>query len=674
MKTHHQLLFTTLLLALVSAASANDSTPTGIGSWKVRQALLQQEMLTTKMPDYSGQTADDQKVSRILKYHIGPIAARIMLGSPEEQKQAFKNLTHLMKISRNTQFAPWTFTHALQSLLPVWDKTPEQTKATLKQMLQNWNYPSSAGTINMRFYLYTAGYLGTETFPDFTDSATPPNPAYAASYRNKNVGKIKSHTAAELQAYCRERILDTLDFFVKRNGIEHSKVYFMSDLESVLMLARYAKDAQMRTRATLAADYFLLNLATDWNFGEAIEPTFREKGFPLAGTGMNNTETTGWMYFGGSTKILSPGILPPIFLTPGYELPPVIEAIAQDRSGIRIKREISTQEHEHIYDDEDADEKNATPAAEDAAVPASVHPVNFKTYFHAPGYSLASGFNDYSGEQGIKVSTFKEQRMTDLRWSSDHLGNGFFVFQENICQPYFNKTAPNKFGIGENPFSQRMQYQQTVIGIYNVPTDYPYYKQATVYTRDGAIIERLSRNGWEFCDAGTVLFGFYSFAPTIWNNQKKKICNYTGTMDVRWCDSRKNAWILETGDPAEYSATNHQNRLSLFADAVLGTGKVDTSHMNQSIPAFSYASPYGYSLSITFKPLTAKLTDQHLVNGKPIEYRSWKMLDSPWAEQDRNSSKLSVHYAGVSLEYDFNSWTVSGNRVSPIAPQVSEKK
>jgi len=613
------------LLLTCGARAADDAA-------RRRDALIA-DNLRAPMADFTRQPANDAVVSRIIKYQSDPMIARIVFGESEAREAALGNLTHLMAVSGNTMFTPWTFTEPLIAFLPVWETISLADKETLRRMLANWNYDCSAGTINMRLYLCVAGYLASQYFPGFADSATPPDPAYAADYRHK---QLRAHTAAEIQTLCRDQIYRIFDHFARDNGFEHSKVYLTCDLVPVKMLVELARDEAMRERARMVMDCGLLNLATDWNQGYAVEPTFREKLFPLGGAAVNATDGVGGFYFGMPAGRPAAHVSMVYALT-NYAMPTVFGAIAADRGGVRIKRERSVME--------------------------SGGSTTFKTFFHAPGYTLTSGVNDYTG--GIRTATFKEQRLVRLTWLCGRPGNSFHVFQENIGQPYFGKTDPNPFGVGENPYSQCLQSGRTIIGLYAVPSDYPLYRQYTVYACSDAVQARLEKKGWTFCHGGTMLFGFYSTAPITWERQVRRP-DVAYPFDVRWCASRTNAWVLETADVAAYSGATPARQLEQFADQVLSAGVCDTADMTRALPAFGYRSIHGDEMRILFKPLEVPLADRHRINGEAVDYARWKQLDSPWATQEAGSPVLQVRFAGVSRNYDFARWQVS----TSVAPDA----
>ena len=645
MKTVHFIALTSALLLSVASLGAATGTGTAVfispataqtseQAFAARCGEVLEKQRQTPIDPSWFKIKTGGEASSILKWHIGPVAARLSL-PPTQRKQATEVYLKALRLCDNTSSGPWSTTYSLGTTLLNRTTLPPEAMEAQKKLLERWNYDCSAGTINMRLYLYASGYLASELWSDFADSPVPVQTKYAIDFRGKTV---RSHNAAEIKAFCRDRIFEIFRAFTVQNLVEHDLVYFPCDLDSVKLLADFAKDPEMKKRATMVMDYFLLNLATDWNHGYDAEPYFREKYF---GTMMGDTvppiEELGWLYFGTTRLAPQPNRwLSLLFCNPnGYRMPNVFEGIARDRDGIREKRESQS----------DGDGELPTGTV-------------WKTFFHTPNYTLCTGVNEYDGSKGIKTGIFKEQRLVNLTWISGRPGSRFYVFQENIGQPYQGKTAKNEFGEGENPYSQRMQDKRTVIGVYDVPESYPHFKQFTVYRHDDVKLGQREEGGWVFTHTGKMLFGFYSMAPTSWerDRQDKAIA---GGYDIRWCDSRRNAWVLETAEADRYTG-DPKAQLAAFAAEILKNGGIDTSRMDRNTPELAYRSIYGNSLRMVFTSLGKSPIGKHFINRIPVDYGGCKTLDSPWARQDFKSPIVTVSFAGAHLEYNFDQWTTKG--------------
>lgn len=617
-----------------SSLAQQPATPPDQSTFSSRSAEVVNEMLKTPIDSAWYKMKTGAEASAILKWHVWPVAARLSL-PPEQRKEALEVFMKGLRLCDNTNYSPWSTTYSLAATLMNRLTLPPEVMEAQKQLLEKWNYDCSAGTINMRLYLYTAGYLASELWPDFEDSATPVDTKYAIDFRGKTV---RSHKGEEIKSFCRDQIYNIFHQFTVQNLVEHDLVYFPCDLDAVKLLADYARDPEMKKRASMVMDYFLLNLATDWNHGYDPEPYFREKYFgTMMGDAVPPVEEFGWLYFGTPRLApLSGKCVSLLFCKPdGYRMPPVFEAIARDREAVREKRESQFDSEDGKY-------------------------TVWKKFFHTPNYTLSTGVNEYDGSKGIKTGLFKEERLVNLTWFSGKPGSRFYVFQENVGQPYMGKTDKNEFGEGENPYSQRMQDQRTVIGIYDVPDSYPHYRQYTVYRKNDVTLGQREEGGWVFTHTGKMLFGFYSMMPTTWerNRQEKGV---SGGVDVRWCDSRRNAWVLETAEASRYPG-DPKAQLEAFAAEVLKNGVLDTSKMKESVPELSFKSIHGDSLHMVYTSLGQSVVGKHFINNSPVDYRGWKTLDSPWARQEFNSPVVTVDFAGTKLTYNFDKLTVEGQR------------
>lgn len=630
-------LITGFLLSLAVSSNSIGDTVSG-ADFAARRNEIMAHMLEQPVAAGWYKVNRGSNASTLLKRQINPVSARILSGQPEKDSAGAVFRT-AVSLCDNTQDGPWSTTRSLWTTLLGQEFLPDDMMTLQKELLQRWNYDCSAGTVNMRLYLYVAGYLAAEYWPDFRDADMPVNTDYAIDFRGKTVS---SKSAAEIKQYCKENIDEIFQYFAVKNQVEHSQIYFMCDIEAVKMLAEFSKDSEMRKRATMVLDYFMLNLATDWNQGYQAETFYRCKYYKnLAQTeGLLNTKAVGWLYFGARYPQVFDD-LPVMFLFGEYQMPPVFEKIAHDRSAEREKFE------SHIFSSE-------RETLEEAVIR--------KTFYHTPAYSLTIGETDYDGKKGIKTAVFKEQRALNLTWISEKPSSHFYVFQENYRQPYFGRTDLNNFGSGENPYSHRMQHQRTAIGLYDVPSGYEFYKQYITFVKSGAIVKQVETNSWIFNHAGNMLFGFYSMAPTTWERNTTQ-ADVAFPVDIRWADARKNAWVLETADAGRY-AGNVDEQLAAFINDVLKENRTDVSKMNKSRPEFSYKTISGDSLRIVFTELGKSPDGKHFINEQPVHYNQWKMLDSPWAVQDWKSPVVTVDFAGVQLRYDFENWTVDGDRLA----------
>ncbi len=465
---------------------------------------------------------------------------------------------------------------------------------------------SGYGALNYRLMNDGAGFIAAELWPDLVDADGLDAPA------------IRAATKARLLSY--------FDDIVHHNTDEYgAPTYLGIDLSAVKMLADFAKDPEVKQRATLTLDSMLLQVACAWNSGYYITPASRAKYWWSSITcpdGMDDTTTIGWFYFGGLRPVNAAGTNPAATLwfaiREDYRPPAVIAAIANDRSRPFV----------HL---------------------GSVRNNIRFTIYHTPGYSLAS---EWELIDSPNDAHYKESRRQMFKWVSKMPHSTFVPLQENPQRPYrLSDLTPNAFGYGENPFSQSLQQEGTLIGISSVPSDYPFWKMYAPFTRDGAILKRIEKEGWIFCHGGSVLFAFRYVQPYYWDNIQKANC------DILRSDSRNNGWILDTSPVPPFAGGGIDAELDRFSNAFLSRVKLDASAIDSPKPTISYRSLSGHILELTYRAHKDPYAGQDVIDGKPVDYSSFPLFGDPWVTQPLGGDVLTISHGGEILTYNFRNWT-----------------
>ena len=316
------------------------------------------------------------------------------------------------------------------------------------------------------------------------------------------------------------------------------------------MLAEFARDPEMRKRATLTLDAMLVDIACSWNQGYNVGSAARAKYWYSTDTSpesMASTATAAWVWFGAPRSIAASGtgwIHSFWMATPGqYRVPPLVRKSPKSAPGRSpIAGRSPAMERQHVR----------------------------RMTYHSWNYSLCSQWDKASGPTD---GLYKEARRNMLKWVSPKPSSTFAVCMENPRRPYrLKENHANAIGYGENPFSQYLQCEGTLVGVYAVPETYPYYKLYAPFTTRGAIVKRIEKAGWVFCHNGSMLMAFYSAKPCTWGKKPWSDC------DVLWCDARKNAWVLETSELAPFAGGGVDAELKRFAEAVLAKTRFAFDH------------------------------------------------------------------------------------------------
>ena len=487
------------------------------------------------------------------------------------------------------------------------DKIPPATAAKIRDYCALYAHKvwRGYGAMNYRLMMDGAGFLAAEEWPGLVDAD------------GLNADQIHNAT--------RERLFGYFDGICRSNFNEYgASAYLAVDMDAIKMITEFARDPEMRKRAAITLDAMLLDIACTWNQGYNVGSSSRAKYWTSTRTSpdsMVSTAATGWIFFGAKRPIAG---LDWFWMAPhgSYELPQPIIEVAQARS----------QPFTHI-----------------SSVPASGVTQVHRMTFHSQNYSLASQW-EHPSEYTSAI--YKESRRNMLKWISDKPASTFCVCMENPARPYnLKENRANVWGYGENPFSQYLQHEGTIIGVYAVPANYPYWQLYAPFTTNGAIVKRVERDGWIFCHNGSMLMGFYTVKPHTWGQKRLE------DSELLWCDARTNAWVLETSELKPFAGGGVDAELKHFADAVVARTKVDSTAVDSAKPRLQFTSLAGHTLDLTWLPHKAHYTGQAKVDGKPIDYPSWPELSNPWVFQQTNSPNLTININGQRLEYDFANWT-----------------
>jgi hypothetical protein len=473
------------------------------------------------------------------------------------------------------------------------------------------------GAWNYKLMLDASGFLAAEEWPDLVDRA------------GLNAEQIKQAT--------RKRLFAGFEEIAKRNFGEYgATIYLGVNLSAVRMLVEFSRDPEMRKRATMALDAMMLDIACTWNQGYNVGSASRAKYWYSTDTSlesMASTAAAAWVYFGAYRSIAAGGVgyAHSFWMaTPGtYRVPDLLLKVAGERSKPFVHRSYV--------------ERMGS---------ANVH----RMTYHTLSYSLCSQWD----QPGTPTSgLYKESRRHMLKWLSGKASSTFAVCMENPYRPYnLAQKKANQLGYGENGFSQYMQHEGTLLGLYAVPEtvkvrkhvfDYPYHKMYVPFPTTGSIVKRMERGGWVFCHNGTMLMAFYSVKPAKWGKK-------WGNHDMLWCDARRNGWILETAELKSFAGGGVDAELDRFADAVITKTKLDASEVERELPCMRYRTLTGRLMEFRWQAHEEPYKDHLMVDGRPLVFSKELLHRNPWVYQ-KPYGPLLIQHGGRRLTYDFDKWT-----------------
>jgi hypothetical protein len=473
-------------------------------------------------------------------------------------------------------------------------KLPPDIEENTKKFVSLWPHKvwKGYGAMNYRLMMDGAGFLAAEQWPDLVDAD------------GLTADQIKAATKERLMGYFR-------DITVSNYGEYGSLIYGGVDMVVMKMLAEAPQDPEVRHAASQALDAMFLQVAAAWNHGYLITPCGRAKNWePGEGTPdhMETMAADAWVFWGADRPIDAAKIgvnYAGWFGVPGYTPPPMAEKIAHDRSQPITYQESFVDNNQQVR----------------------------MTIYQAPTYGLASQWEAVESAHGTFT---KENKREMFKWISDKPASSFIPLQENLAAAYRpGNTNVNKFGWGENPYTQLLQSEGTLIGVSKVDDKYLYWKIYAPFTTQGAIVKRIEKDGWVFCHGGSVLFAFRTIKPYTWGTPEHDC-------DVLWSDDRTNGWVLETSPVTPYAGGGVDAELDRFAAAVTSKVKVDSSGLTGDTPNLKVTNLAGKQLDLTFRPLGTPYTDQHKVDGVVVDYQSFPLIETPQLTQQVGDEHQTV--------------------------------
>lgn len=481
------------------------------------------------------------------------------------------------------------------------------------------------GAWNYKLMMDASGFLAAEEWPEIVDRA--------------------GLDAEQIKAATKKRLFSGFEEIAKRNFGEYgATIYLGVNLSAVRMLVEYAKDPEMRKRAAMALDAMMLDIACTWNQGYNVGTASRAKYWYSSDTSlesMASTAAAAWVYFGAYRSIAAGGVgyAHSFWMaTPGtYRVPDLMVKVANDRSKPFLHQSFVA-----------------------AMGKSNVH----RMTWHTPDYSLCSQWD----QPGTPTSgLYKESRRHMLKWLSNKGSSTFAVCMENPYRPYnLAQRKANQLGYGENGFSQYMQHEGTLLGLYAVPEkikvrnhvfDYPYYKLYVPFSTTGSIVKRIEKSGWVFCHNGSMLMGFFSVKPCKWGKK-------WGNHDMLWCEERQNGWILETARLGPFAGGGVDAELDRFASTVIARTKLDASGIEQPVPSMKYRTLSGKIMEFRWQPHEEPYKDQLKVGGQALEFPQELLHRNPWVYQ-KVGGPLLIQHEGRRLTYDFDKWIRTESNGAP---------
>lgn len=424
----------------------------------------------------------------------------------------------------------------------------------------------------------------------------------------------------------------------KGQGEFDSPTYFVTFVTPMMVLYDFAQDPAMKKKAQMMLDYLFADFAVEHlhgNYGGGHSRDYPQDIInPL---GVLSTKWA-WLYFG------EPNFEPwaaarsqsrhrsweAVFgAVSSYRLPEIIRQIATDRSTPYVHTE--TKRVRNI--------------------------IRFGEQRNPPVYKYTYMTNDYvlgSLQGGILQPI--QQHTWDVTFVSAQPHNTLFtlhpffsgkelamffpeeqkVLSDEVDRYHLVYTNPNKWN-SSSPYEQTFQHKNALIVLYNID------KNASHSHIDGFFPKNLEErvedsSHWIFGKAGKVYIAFYPLKTYEWIEEE---------VNWRWRSHvLKNGVVVEIGTEGDYgSFEEFKNRFR--------QRQVEYANFDETLTV-QYTTAAGETMQFTYG-------GQRLLNGKPVEFRSYKLFNGPFLQSEAGSGVLKIIYKNRTRLLDFNKISIKGD-------------
>ncbi len=427
----------------------------------------------------------------------------------------------------------------------------------------------------------------------------------------------------------RDYVLAICDRTVKYSFEERwAKHYLAFTLGPLRSLADLSTDPWLRHKASMTWNWGWMDLASCSFNGRWSIPAGRG-GMVADGNSFDISEFGSWLMFGGpypaslldadQSMLYTQQQVPAIATPPPPALPEMMEA-ATNRATAYTRRGL-----------------------------ARLFETQFTTTYMTNGYTLYSqleGDTSLNADGTIKVKDMNNNGVPSNDWNSERWGL-MWDDAPTYAGAGITMKAPTGYGwcqgCGLTPYEDVVQFEGTLVGILNIPTNGWQYTRDTIPTNTLAAINETATTGRLFLHYNNVLVSIYRTDPGIflWPAPYSTFCD-------------KRGFAIEAASPGEYPQATAADRLAAFRNDILTLSGVNTNYVRDAVNnRMIYTNRFGKVLEITYG-LGGK------INGEPVDYEAWPLNESPWSYQQQMGN-MFVFGKNRTLLWNYKNWSEATN-------------
>ncbi len=495
-------------------------------------------------------------------------------------------------------------------------KLDAETKDNIRQFTTIFTQYKDTVTSNLRTLAWVTRYLAGQAFGEqaFTDAG------------------VANYWRADDPNAARELSNQVAGFVVNGFGEHASRPYYWKNLLPFLSIAQLSNDPALRQRAALGFEAGLAQNAGAWLRGHLGDATSRNypdvlNQFPVTSLGML------WFHFGGD---IPPTTTESALMagTMNQSVSPLLEEAASSRSTSFATRGLFGGAHRSGWVDRDY-------------ILFSDGPTSFGNFQVYPN--------------GV-VWTDPDLSRYSFLWVAKPWRDDAGI---NVSNPHGRNTA----------YYKEAQARDCVLYIYNIPASGDAFPYALGYVPGGyrAALNEASANGHIFLHYGTVMIAIRSENAFTWNPGSgisfPAATPAPGDSEFR-ISGTQFAVAIETARPSDFSGTDPAAQLAAFRTAVMA--RPGPARTEAATPTAIYTTRRGDTLEVALskEPATRPVS----LNGAPVNFNNWPVLESPWIFQRAGDRLLTLEGSGRRELLDFTAWSRSVQNAALVSPPAAPPK
>ena len=476
---------------------------------------------------------------------------------------------------------------------------------------------------------YASLYLMSELYP---------NEAGPSWYTGKS--------SEENKAEAREYLIHWMELATTVGQGEFNATHYIGEYAiPMLYLAAWAKDPAMRQRGQMMLDWLMADQFVNTLDGMMRGANARTDDMSVIERWNALASFFSWIFLGNTPPTASYGGWGVYFAAAAknYQLPEVIYRIGVDREGDYVQHDLKRTRRRWRNSEE------------------LMAPI-YKTSYMRKDYAVGS----YQGGLADPIQT----HVWDVTWSvPDPRGihNTLFsmhpISSGSDMQTYFAELpdqmikgvakegkpsydTPDKL-LGGSRFERVCQDLDTVIALYDIPAGTRFGHINGFFSKD---LKELTedKSGWIFAQGGNTYLAYRPLASYTWEPLTKYKSSWDTTR-LETGDKRLVSPHLKNGTIVQAASASEYRSFDEFKQAMVA---LPLEYKLEPTPTVKMTTLRGRKITFTY----GKAPE---VEGRPMDYRKWKLFEGPYLNAEKGSRKLTITHGPLVRVLDFNTLTTS---------------